>query len=97
MQIYDIGIMITVIMSIKCMYSAFLDEQYLLQSRSKAGATMYIDSSQVTCTKGGQVVGACSMFITRRDTTAVITMSKEVFVKKLFYNTVPLKNNYSQK
>jgi len=41
---------------------------------------MYIDSSQVTCTMEAKS-GGCSVFITRRDTTAVITVSKEVFVK----------------
>ena len=54
MQTYDSGIMITVIMSIKCMYSAFLDEQYFVTVKEQS---------------------------TRRDTTAVITVSKEVFVK----------------
>lgn len=74
--------MITVIMSIKfnaCIL-LFLMNNILLQSRSKAGSNMYIDSSQVTCTMEAKS-GGCSVFITRRDTTAVITVSKEVFVK----------------
>ena len=36
MQIYDTGIMITVIMSIKGMYSAFLDEQYFVTVKEQS-------------------------------------------------------------
>ena len=54
---------------------------------------MYIDHSQVTRQKGGLVLGGCSVFITRRDTAAVITVSKEVFVKVGFITlNLPLYN-----